>query len=67
MCLNPVSGGGSKCDVVPQLFELPYVTARVVFAMPLLKIIRAEFFVRRLPGEDVIRNRQDLMGDRDVA
>src|SRR5262249_20097705 len=35
------------------------------FTMPLLIVIRAEFLVRRLPREDVIGNRQDLMRDRD--
>src|SRR5438552_3575140 len=65
MCPKPASGGGSQCDVVPQLFELAYVTLRIPFPMPLLEVIRAEFFVRRLAREDVIRNRQDLMRDGD--
>src|ERR1700687_279101 len=65
MCSNAASGGGSECDVVAQLFELAYVTPRVAFPMPLLKVIRAEFFIRRLVREDVIRNRQDLMRDSD--
>src|ERR671922_2230873 len=65
MCPNPASGGGSKCDAVPQLFELAYVTPRIAFPMPLLEVIRTEFFVRRLAREDVIRNRQDLMRDSD--
>ena len=53
--------------MIPQLFELTYVTARVAFPMLLLEVIRAEFFVRRFVREDVIRNRHNLMRDRNYG
>jgi hypothetical protein len=51
--------------VIAKLLKLVDMSSHRAVAVSLLEVVGAQFFVRRLAHEDVIRNREDLMGHRD--